>query len=225
MQDSPWTAEVLSHLTTLWTDGHSSGWIAIELGLTRNQVMGKIFRMQAKSIVAARPTTFLKTRGPAGLRRSPRKRAKQMTGEPDQWGIVGDDKGGEPVGIPFLELKPFQCHAPLDRVDEQGTMVSCGAHTCTVRSTNGDHRSPYCAEHHRLFHIVRRDRGNGQSSQAARSRDYPTVGGQVFVGYGGPRSGPRISKRVVCETREDDQGGETGFDRQHGGTGRPAETH
>ncbi len=157
---SPWTSETLSRLNSLWSEGSTSRQIAAELGVTRNAVLGQVFRMRAKAALALRPKPVklhvARTRHRSGKRVSVKKR------EPDRWGILsnGEDMHlPESIGIAFLELRAHQCRAPLDRRGDDGLMLSCGACTCVVRGERGvEFRSPYCAVHHRLYHQIRRTR-------------------------------------------------------------------
>jgi GcrA cell cycle regulator len=51
-----WTAERAAALTTLWNEGVSSGDIAAALGITRNAVMGKVWRLKLRGRERSRRT-------------------------------------------------------------------------------------------------------------------------------------------------------------------------
>jgi GcrA cell cycle regulator len=42
---SIWTDELIAELTKLWAEGYSAGVIAEQFGVTRNSVIGKVFRL------------------------------------------------------------------------------------------------------------------------------------------------------------------------------------
>lgn len=69
-----WTPERIERLRQFWLEGYSASVIAIDLGITRNMVLGKVHRMRAKGELPQ--TLRAKTPDPNSGRTRKRKRAE-----------------------------------------------------------------------------------------------------------------------------------------------------
>jgi GcrA cell cycle regulator len=155
-----WTDERISVATTMWRDGKSAAQIAKHLEFcTRNAVIGKMNRLGLTRVNKAernerhRQASQIREREKAARAalREARKKAKAAKpsnsggGALQRWRALGAGKPGPsvpytPIGksIPFLELKPDECHAPM----ENG-QLRCGHKVA---------RKDYCEAHANLFH-------------------------------------------------------------------------
>jgi GcrA cell cycle regulator len=127
-----WTDEVIARLRELFARNLSSGRIAEELKLTRNQVVGKLDRLGLQRVG---PTIGLKKpkREPAPKKETPRKIPKSVHYEMAVADVV-------PLHVELIDLEHDQCRYPYG----DGPFTFCGC-----PKIDG---SSYCGPHHTLTH-------------------------------------------------------------------------
>ena len=134
-----WTPELLERVLAMWVEGHSAGDIGKVVGLTRNQVIGKITRTTPRRDCAPR-----KPRAP----RAPRPRLKT----PSLPALV---KGSIAL-IPFHQPKPPDPNrppAPLLDMLPDGCRFPVSPHNARVHVFCNQPQletSSYCGPHHDL---------------------------------------------------------------------------
>jgi hypothetical protein len=137
-------------LRRLIAEGCSYTLVANRLGRTRNSVAGRVARLQIQtpnrpSYPTVRPTTVRPTSAPhtadtalpATTPANKYAAHRAITGDELMEDIVEnhtvervgplDFPETKIVGVPFLQIRSSQCHAPLDERDEDGLITYCGA--------------------------------------------------------------------------------------------------
>ena len=131
-----WTTERVVLLKNCVNAGLSCGQIAHEIGVSRNAVIGKIYRLglsRGRSAVTSRPCEGTPARAPRVL--SQRKALQALfASEP----VVADVVSAEPCSL--LDLAPGKCRWPIGSVGISG-FTFCGNTTAAGMS--------YCAGHAR----------------------------------------------------------------------------
>lgn len=139
-----WPEERVVRLLELHEQGLSMGKIALELGVTRNAVAGKIARLREYGQLAPaqkrQPKNRLSSR-PHRIVLSPHRKLRRRVVAPiPRDSIV-------PVAIPFTKIEERQCRYILDEVRD-GLAVFCGL------ATEHQHTS-YCAGHEQVVYLWR----------------------------------------------------------------------
>lgn len=146
-----WTAQRVSDLRRMWVDEEmTSNAIAVELGVTRNMVIGKIGRLglqgrqcdaNNRSKSATHREERIRIRAPQ-LPRAPTHRPdgwrRSSKGQPVAPSLPIDLDAPSPHGCALLELTAETCHWPIGEVGKPGF------HFCGGKVSAG----PYCAGHH-----------------------------------------------------------------------------
>lgn len=141
---SIWTPKLIQQLRDLWVTGLSAAEIGKQLGVSRNSIIGKTYRLglsaKGKQIAADRPK---KVKEP----RPPRAKAERLPGAsrspPARPSVVG-------VIIPphqrrsLLELTDRICKFPI------GDPATPDFYFCGGEVREG---SPYCRHHHRVAYV------------------------------------------------------------------------
>lgn len=140
----------------LWEEGYSGTQIGIELGMTRNAVMGKIYRlrklaqleyghtkMASRAVIEVDDPVKKIEEKPKNAKipkkaSRPKLRPVVWTPKPDPSTVKIPERG-----VTFFSLRPGRCRYPLEG-DSLATYVFCGA-----PATN----KSYCKEHHQLCYI------------------------------------------------------------------------
>lgn len=138
-----WTEEAVDRLAALWADGRSASEIAriFGAGVTRNSVIGKVHRLGLSGnhrIMDARAASEAKRQVRLKRLRAARREAKKKEQREtkarmprrkrvqDKVKLLRREWADEPQGgTSFLDLRPNQCHWPLDERDEV-TWKFCG---------------------------------------------------------------------------------------------------
>lgn len=142
---SGWTDGRVAHVTKQWAEGLSAGEIALQIGVTRNKVMGKIHRMGL-------PTRKVATRAPRppAPQRTKSKNGKdgaatQRINKPRS--ILAPPVEQPANTIPrkqrktFVELEPHHCRYAYGDPQDKGFFF-CGAEALPLK--------PYCLGHYKL---------------------------------------------------------------------------
>lgn len=135
----------------LWLEGWSSGAIALELGLTRNKVMGHVWRAQNKGEIAKRkepPKKALKPKRP-----EPKVKAVSLALKPVP--IQPTLKLVEPVVKPVVPPPK-----PPPKTNKPKTIMELGTFDCRYILEDGrycgrfapNYRQPWCDEHRQLVY-------------------------------------------------------------------------
>ena len=169
-----WTDDRTARLKTLWLDGFSASQVARQLGagLTRNAVIGKIYRLGLKRDAASIPQVR-RTRNPApprprtkaspkpvGLAHPSRRNGRPPILEPELPLLEAADGPGLVQDI--LNLTPATCRWPIGD-PRSSTFSFCGCSTADV----------YCERHKALAHrpltaaMIRADRALARSVRTA----------------------------------------------------------
>lgn len=126
-----WTDEVIARLEYLWSQKLSCGRIANEMGLTRNSVVGKLYRM-GLSRGHPHPLTRSERNERRKIARSFLPRWKPSKQQPVERPIEAS-----PLNIGFMKLKTHHCRWVTGKGDD-GLACYCG-HTITYKSWCADH--------------------------------------------------------------------------------------
>ena len=130
-----WTDDMCIQLKELWdTLKWSPRHIAVELGVSRNAIIGKVHRLGLQARRRARPPHL--TSDPPFLT-TPRfrKQPRQAPTPPDMPSIAPEMVSG---GVSFMEASRFQCRAIVGRDDDfYGLVRFCG--TPVVEGTSWCH--------------------------------------------------------------------------------------
>lgn len=146
-----WPAERIDALIAMWASGQfSMTEIGVALGITRNQVSGKIYRLRlARSPMQRRAAFAAGSR--KGKRRKKKPKLKYQYGKvikmPKKRYIEVPKEA--PVGfeVTLLNRKPSQCSFIV------GHQTCCGAKTLKTLDRNGSVvRSSWCAYHYNIVY-------------------------------------------------------------------------
>lgn len=129
-----WTDEVIARLEYLWSQKLSCGRIAGEMGLTRNSVVGKLYRM-GLSRGHPHPLTRSERNERRKIARSFLPRWKPSKQQPVEKPIEAP-----PLNIGLMKLKEQHCRYVTGKGDD-GLALFCG-HDIFKYST--------CVQHHRM---------------------------------------------------------------------------
>ena len=127
-----WTEEAVAKLTQMWADNMSSGQCAVEFGLTRNAIIGKVHRLGLMGRKCDKPS-HRKGRPKVDRRTVFKQRIPfvpiihNQVPEPDS-----------ALRVTFAELEVHHCRFPIGDPQEPNFMF-CGA--------NRSDTLPYCAFH------------------------------------------------------------------------------
>jgi len=141
-----------SEIIRLWNENNSATYIACELSITRNIVIGVITRARAAGLIT-KPIVFEFTKRARASARSkpiiPKDRKIRSAFYPmnKSENVYQDDNGSNENGIALIDLEHNQCRFPTNRFD--GQHYFCGAVT-------RDSRTSYCAEHHAKVFVKKR---------------------------------------------------------------------
>ena len=129
----PWPPEQVETLKRLMAEGKGPTEIAAIMGLTRNAIVGKIWRLKLGPVIRVKKPP------------KPRVRHRGVRKPPSMPKPVPIEATARPISL--LELTPFVCHWPLD-VDNQ--VLYCGVECAKGKS--------YCPEHcARAYHRLPRN--------------------------------------------------------------------
>jgi hypothetical protein len=118
-----WPQDQTDTLTRLWQAGRTSGQISLEMGITRNQVMGKASRLGLKHTRITKPrVNYWRPSKPKDQKPPTPLKPQAQTTHP----------------IPFLEADHRTCKWPLWSGPKTGKV--CGAKPVPA--------TPYCLYHH-----------------------------------------------------------------------------
>lgn len=129
-----WTEERIAKLKQLWMAGYSGGQIAVEIGATRNMVIGKVHRlkMEPRSQSAQNQAAAMARAMKRGSKDRPkdvlfRRRVKPRNPNVFTDGTERTELKPDPVPGRFhlLELEEHQCRWPSGHADN-GTHLFCG---------------------------------------------------------------------------------------------------
>lgn len=124
---SPWSEKAVADLTQLWASGFSCSQIGVQLGLTRNAVVGKVHRLDLPQ-----PEGKKQANRPTGIQYKKRAVAETILHCVE---IV-------PHGLSLMDLEPNDCRFPYG----DGPFTFCG-HPKQAGSS-------YCAPH---YHLTRQE--------------------------------------------------------------------
>lgn len=145
MSDYFWSDEAAETVRRRWADGASAGFIARELGLTRNQIIGKVHRMKLPKRPIDSQARYLRLR----TRRGPSRKRKAP--QPPVVAVEVETIPSEP--ILFIDRRFDQCAFIADdpKTGAQAPQIlCCGAKT--VRE------SSWCSYHFRIVYAPDRPR-------------------------------------------------------------------
>jgi GcrA cell cycle regulator len=148
-----WTDDRVERLKALWKNGATGSEIANELGVSRNAVLGKVFRLGMsvpKIVVSIKRSRTVQKSWDKRYRPNPPEFTPIKYEEP----IIID---ADPRGIVLLDLGPNDCRYP----DGEGSTVTFCGHPQIGGSS-------YCGAHHALS--LNRPRVNSDVVTAARAR-------------------------------------------------------
>jgi GcrA cell cycle regulator len=170
MANSSWTTNLVERLTKLWTEGATARQIAIELGVTRNTVIGKVHRLG----LPGRPKRLA---GTMPRRRKPRSRGATMrivrpairgntalasmhAFEPERGPESDVSENIIPIGqrCSTLELSEGKCRWPI------GDPSAPDFFFCGGRTIEG---LPYCGYHARIAYQPEVDRRRRRTARGA----------------------------------------------------------
>lgn len=132
--DTFWTAERVERLRMLWMAGYSGGQIAVEIGATRNMVIGKVHRlkMEPRSQSAQNQAAAMARAMKRGSEDRPKEVLFRWLVKPKKLNVVaGGTERTElkpepnPGRFHLLELEDHQCRWPSGHADN-GTHLFCG---------------------------------------------------------------------------------------------------
>ena len=151
MKTTVWTPERVETLKALWTERKSAAEIARQIGcgLTRNAVLGKVYRLDLPT--RAEPRKPYRTFARTWMPEEKRKQKHETTPAPEI---------PPSLDIAFLDLKASHCRYP---VNDALPYLFCG------QTRQAD--SSYCAHHHALTHTEPLDlSADERDRRAARAR-------------------------------------------------------
>jgi hypothetical protein len=136
----PWTPEKIADLTRMWVvEKLPASVIAERLGMTRNAIVGKVFRLKLSSEGHATNGGGA-PKGPRKIRpirstpfRPPVSTLVSTLSPPEEKKMEGPPVGG----VPLLELENWHCR---EIIGHNGLAVFCGATQCE--------NSSFCPTHH-----------------------------------------------------------------------------
>jgi GcrA cell cycle regulator len=147
---SEWDDAAIERLKQLRAEGRSASEIAELLGVSKNSIIGKLYRLKVKPAPVAQPKPKPKAQ------RQPRPRKPSA----DKWFKMEPPPAPSPSrpNVPFtrsiLELGPGQCKWPQGDYDfvfcgepQAAGSVYCSEHT--ERAYNGPHHHPRPIQNHR----------------------------------------------------------------------------
>jgi hypothetical protein len=146
-------ADRKSEIIRLWNENIGAKEIGIELGVTKNVVIGVVTRARQSgdgSITRAKgPSTYT-----TGLSKKGKRSHKKRENAPKVRAIslprlfqappVEEPRDANIVGVSLLDLGQRSCRYPTSRVEDQHYF--CGA-------TTRDYATSYCAEHHGIVWV------------------------------------------------------------------------
>jgi GcrA cell cycle regulator len=133
-----WTPERINELTKLWNAGLTTSEIGMQLGISKNAVVGKAHRLH----LSARPSPIKRSGRP---RMAMRPMAPRLPVSPAVAGAPAPAPRTRHVAPPrVVELSNHACRWPIGHPGEQGF------HFCTERAVVG---KPYCSEHAAMAYI------------------------------------------------------------------------
>ena len=143
-----------AEIIRLWNENKSATYIACELKITRNVVIGVITRARAAGLIT-KPIVFEFTKRARSEAKTAFKfRAPKITNSKTQAHpmakaqIVYQDENSSVInGFALIDLEYSSCRFPTSRFNNQHYF--CGAVT-------RDHRTSYCAEHHSKVFVKKR---------------------------------------------------------------------
>jgi hypothetical protein len=144
----------MDNLIAIWNAGKTAAEVGVELGMTRNAVMGKVSRLRKKGVemrtrIPGRP----RAKSPPRISTAKLRTKTSVPFEPGQ-------KPPGFVGIPFLNLEPWQCRYPYG---EGSKMLFCGKRKME--------ESSYCPDCHSVCHgYVNEYRGRFTPAQMIAAR-------------------------------------------------------
>lgn len=148
-----WNTERVNLLIEQWSSGISARNIALQLGCTRNTIMGKIFRLREKG---ALPPAQRKAPAPV------RKPKLEKKAAPLQTRLPGPNGGLTPrpvkpsvmvgtEGISLMELQDIHCRAVIGHGPD-GMARYCGQSKSPWEHRGIVVRSSYCGKHNQEYH-------------------------------------------------------------------------
>lgn len=134
-----WPDKIIDRVTSLWTDGHSAGYIARDIGKTRNAVISKLHRlnlMRGTSKKVYNPGIRTKRVRPAP---QPGRVVAVAPKAPPQVYVEPASSVPPEQRVKLLDLEPHHCRWPIGdpKTPEFGF---CGAHKTVA--------SMYCQRHY-----------------------------------------------------------------------------
>ena len=142
-----------SEIIKLWNDNKSATYIACEMKITRNVVIGVITRARAadlitKPIVVAFTKRNREKQKSSAIIQTHKSKAKLTNSLIVRAPIRYEDKNSSAInGLALIDLDHNQCRFPTSRFDNQHYF--CGAVT-------RDNRTSYCADHHSKVFVKKR---------------------------------------------------------------------
>ena len=145
----------------LWNKGKTSGEIAYELGMTRSQVMGIVFRARKAGLITRPKIDTPQPKKVTANVKAVRLRAKVIT--PLKPIAISETKKVDPpktaeLPTPQIKIEPVQ--KPVAKNGTK-TILQLGAYDCRYILDDGKYcgaesnsiQTPWCEEHHKLVYI------------------------------------------------------------------------
>jgi len=143
-----------AEIIKLWNENNSATYIACELNITRNIVIGVITRARKVGLITKPIVEAFTRRNREKLRNAqavpaPKNEHVKLTNSLMIRGpIIYKEKNNSAIsGFALIDLEHNACRFPTSRFDNQHYF--CGAVT-------RDHRTSYCAEHHAKVFVKKR---------------------------------------------------------------------